>query len=215
MKAARLLGQAPGRSAAAGSNPVASWPSPWPSACPGGWPNPAPRLYSPPQDGRRGIHAIEFSDLWRGHPINESVTTPARIAPAVRWSTSRGDRPSRAFLCFIIGRAIRMGVALRRAGVHALATRRHLELLSVRLREEMHFINANQLANGPCASQDRRQSALWRNSPASTRREFYPKIFGRTGIICIQDYWRRSTDGDRPPAIISTCGTATAPRPSG
>ena len=27
---------------------------------------------------------------------------------------------------------------------------------------------------------------------------FYPKIFGRTGIIYIQDYWRRSTDSGRP-----------------
>ena len=26
---------------------------------------------------------------------------------------------------------------------------------------------------------------------------YYPKIFGRTGIIYIQDYWRRSSDSDR------------------
>ena len=71
-----------------------------------------------------------------------------------------------------------------------------LDSCSVHPREEMHFINASQLANAIARA----------NIPGLGKQEkfigadaaqFYPKIFGRTGIIYIQDYWHRSTDQGR------------------
>ena len=58
---------------------------------------------------------VEFSDLWRGHPINESVSTPC-IAPH-DLTNMEGQFILRGFPVFSNQCAIRMGTALRRAGV--------------------------------------------------------------------------------------------------
>jgi hypothetical protein len=61
----------------------------------------------------------------------------------------------------------------------------------------MHFINASQLANGIARAKIDGIGPT-EKFVGSDAAEFYPKIFGRTGIIYIQDYWRRSTDSGRP-----------------
>ncbi len=58
---------------------------------------------------------VQFIDLWRGHPINESVTTPC-IAPH-ELTNMEGEHVSMGFPVFHNQCAIRLGVALRRAGV--------------------------------------------------------------------------------------------------
>ena len=137
---------------------------------------------------------IEFNDLWRGHPINESVTTPC-IAPH-NLTNLEGNQVLLGFPVFANQCAIRMGVALRRAGVQP-SQLSGISHCSVHPRDEMHFINANQLANGIA------RASIAGIGPTEKFKgpdaaQFYPKIFGRTGIIYIQDYWRRSSDGDRP-----------------
>jgi hypothetical protein len=133
---------------------------------------------------------VTFRDLWLGHPINESVQSPC-IAPR-DLTNLEGTSIARGFPVFSNQCAIRMGVALKRAGVTAnqLPGCAHC---AVHPRDEMHFINATQLANAINRA----------NLPGVGPREvisgpdaekFYPKIFGRTGIIFIQDYWRRSSD---------------------
>ena len=133
---------------------------------------------------------VTFRDLWYGHPINESVQAPC-IAPR-DLTNLEGTSVARGFPVFANQCAIRMGVALKRAGVTAgqLSGCAHC---AVHPRDEMHFINATQLANAINRA----------NLPGVGPREvisgtdaakFYPKIFGRTGIIFIQDYWRRSSD---------------------
>ena len=60
----------------------------------------------------------------------------------------------------------------------------------------MHFINASQLGNaiGPhIDGVGPRES--YRGDDAAN---FYPKIFGRTGIIYISDYWHRSGETGTP-----------------
>ena len=154
---------------------------------------------------------IEFMDLWCGHPINESVQSPC-IAPQ-DLTNLEGQHVKMAFPVFHNQCAIRMGVALRRAGVQP-AQIGGCSHCAVHPREEMHFINASQLANAIARA----------NIPGVGRIEkftgteaahFYPKMFGRTGIIYFQDYWNRTSDRAAPPATTSTCGTATAPAPSG
>ncbi len=60
----------------------------------------------------------------------------------------------------------------------------------------MHFINANQLANGLARASIAGVGPVEKITGTEPA-QYYPKIFGRTGIIYIQDYWRRSTDSDR------------------
>jgi len=133
---------------------------------------------------------VEFKDLWRGHPINESVQTPC-IAPD-DLTNLEGKLIRRGFPVFSNQCAIRMGVALKRAGVapDQISNCAHCV---VHGRDHMHFINASQLANAINRA----------NLPGVGPREvftgtdanqFYPKMFGRTGIMYIQDYWSRSTD---------------------
>lgn len=136
---------------------------------------------------------IKFRDLWHGHPINESVQTPC-IAPH-ELTNMEGRVVHTGFPVFANQCAIRMGIALRRAGVQPsqLGGCTHC---AVHPREDMHFINASQLGNaiGPhIDGVGPRES--YRGDDAAN---FYPKLFGRTGIIFIADYWHRSGETGVP-----------------
>ena len=61
----------------------------------------------------------------------------------------------------------------------------------------MHFINANQLANTIARVNLPGFGSLEKISGADAA-EFYPRLFGRTGVIYVQDYWRRISDSGRP-----------------
>ncbi|MGQ0674264.1 MAG: type VI secretion system amidase effector protein Tae4 [Hyphomicrobium sp.] len=138
---------------------------------------------------------IEFKDLWHGHPINESVQTPC-IAPN-DLTNMEGVLIRKGFPVFANQCAIRVGVALRRAGVQPsqISGCAHC---SVHAREEMHFINASALAQALLRSKIEGIGPVEKISGADAA-EFYPKIFGRTGLIFVQDYWHRSTDPSGQP----------------
>ncbi|MCB1521048.1 MAG: type VI secretion system amidase effector protein Tae4 [Hyphomicrobiaceae bacterium] len=136
---------------------------------------------------------VIFRDLWRGHPINESVMTPC-IAPADLVNLE-GRPVEKGYPVFANQCAIRMSTALRRAGVTA-AQLPGCAHCSVHPRDMMHFINANQLANAIERAKLPGFGPRERFSGAEAA-TFYPKVFGRTGVIYIQDYWRRSTDSGR------------------
>jgi hypothetical protein len=136
---------------------------------------------------------VQFIDLWRGHPINESVTAPC-VAPH-DLTNMEGQTVHMGFPVFHNQCAIRLGVALRRAGVTD-GQIGGCASCAVHPRTEMHFINASQLANalthanipgiGPVEKITGTEAA-----------HYYPKLFGRTGIIYFQDYWKRSSDTGR------------------
>ncbi len=133
---------------------------------------------------------VAFRDLWFGHPINESVSTPC-IAPDTL-TNFEGRIIHRGFPVYSNQCAIRMGVALRRAGVQpgqisGCAT------CGAHHADHMHFIRANELAAAigrsklPGIGPQEKLSGTDAN-------QFYPKLFGRTGIIHIEDYWMRTSD---------------------
>ena len=133
---------------------------------------------------------VAFNDLWFGHPINESVQLPC-VAPRemknLEGSIIKAGRPTYANQC-----AIRTGVALKRAGVPP-STLRGLTTCGVHHPDQMHYIRAAELARGLAGAsipgmQPRR---IITGTDVS---EFYPELFGKTGIIYIQDYWHRSSD---------------------
>jgi len=133
---------------------------------------------------------VAFKDLWYGHPVNESVQYPC-VAP--RDLVNLEQKPIReGFPVFGNQCAIRMTVALKNAGVRPqqLSGCAHC---SVHPLDEMHFINASQVANALARGQipglGTPQKIIGKDASA-----FYPKLFGRTGVIYIQDYWLRTTD---------------------
>ena len=136
---------------------------------------------------------IEFKDLWYGHPINESVQTPC-LAPQ-DLTNLEGRLVKKHFPVFSNQCAIRMGIALRRAGVQP-AQISGCSHCAVHPREDMHFINASQLANAIARANISGVGPVEKFKGPDAA-QFYLKIFGRTGIIYIQDYWHRSTDQGR------------------
>ena len=137
---------------------------------------------------------LEFKDLWRGHPINESVQTPC-IAPQ-DLTNLEGSQVRKGFPVFNNQCAIRMGTALRRAGVQP-SQLGGLATCAVHPKEYMHIINASALAHALSRAKIDGLGPLEKFTGPDAA-GYYHKIFGRTGIIFIQDYWKRSTDGDRP-----------------
>jgi len=135
------------------------------------------------------MRMVEFKNLWYGHPINESVQTPC-IAP--KTGSYHGNFAKAGFPTFANQCAIRMGVSLKRAGVRPDQISGCLTC-SAHPPEMMHFIRAHEVANAisraklPGVGQVERIRA---NDVA----EFYPQLFGRSGIIYIKDYWHRSID---------------------
>jgi len=135
---------------------------------------------------------VAFHDLWYGHPINESVQTPC-IAPAS--GTYQGSKVIKGFPTFSNQCAIRMGVSLKRAGVLPSEINGCLTC-GAHPPGVMHYIRAQELAQ-----------ALTRANLAGVEpvkrivgtgpKNFYPELFGKTGIIYIKDYWTRS-GVDRP-----------------
>lgn len=138
---------------------------------------------------------IQFKDLWHGHPINESVQSPC-IAPH-ELKNLEGKTIQPGYPVFANQCAIRMGVALRRAGVQPSQLSGCAHCV-VHPRADMHFINASALANAILRAKIDGLGPVEKIAGADAA-QFYPKIFGRTGIIFIQDYWHRSTDSASNP----------------
>ena len=180
-------------------SPIGRGSGPSAAASRTGWSGAYSPAYTPRQPHGCGTRAnegrgmVQFVDLWRGHPINESVTTPC-IAPH-DLTNMEGEHILMGFPVFHNQCAIRLGVALRRAGVTD-GQIGGCAACAVHPRSDMHFINASQLANalthanipgiGPVEKITGTEAA-----------HYYPKLFGRTGIIYFQDYWKRMSDTGR------------------
>lgn len=135
---------------------------------------------------------VAFEKLWYGHPINESVQTPC-IAPHT--GTFQGSHALKGFPTFHNQCAIRMGVALKRGGVKPGQISGCLTC-GAHDPDAMHFIRATELANA-LARTNLPGFAPVERLTGDAPHHFYPKLFGRTGVIFIKDYWTR--DGvDKP-----------------
>ncbi len=137
---------------------------------------------------------VKFVDLWRGHPINESVSTPC-IAPHAL-TNMEGDHVPMGFPVFHNQCAIRMGVALRRAGVTP-GQLGGCTSCGVHPASDMHYVRATELAER-IASANIPGVAPIEKFVGPEVAHYYSKLFGRTGIIFFKDYWNRSSDSGRP-----------------
>jgi hypothetical protein len=61
----------------------------------------------------------------------------------------------------------------------------------------MHYIRANELASRIASAHLPGVGPLEKYTGADVA-QYYPKLFGRTGIIFFQDYWKRTSDSGRP-----------------
>jgi hypothetical protein len=129
---------------------------------------------------------VAFKDLWYRHPANNSLSTPC-VAPHALTSME-GKQITQGYPVFGNQCSIRMGVCLKNAGV-APGTLR-LTTCGVHAADEMHFIRAADLARSLAGATIDGVGRVEKIA-GSEAAQFYQKIIGRTGIIYVQDYWRR------------------------
>ncbi len=133
---------------------------------------------------------VAFRDLWLGHPINESIMAPC-IASR-EFTNLEGKVIQKGYPVYGNQCAIRMSIALRRAGVTP-SQLSGVTSCGLHPREEMHFINATQLANAIARANLPGLGPIEKIKGEDVA-QYYPQLFGRTGILFIKDYWHRSTD---------------------
>ena len=118
---------------------------------------------------------LEIRDLWQVHPTNRSNQLPCR---------REDGRPSYANQC-----AVRLGECLRRAGVKPGEIDGGVTC-GVHPPEMMHFIRAQELANGL-----HKANLSWLGDTQKLKgkdpAQFAKRLFGKKGIIFLQDYWAR------------------------
>jgi hypothetical protein len=84
--------------------------------------------------------------------------------------------------------AIRMGVCLKNAGVSPGAIR--ITTCGVHAADEMHTVRATDLARALAGTSIEGVGKVQRITGTEAA-HFYKQIYGRTGIIYVQDYWKR------------------------
>jgi len=127
---------------------------------------------------------VAFKDLWYRHPANNSIQYPC-VAP-YGLTNLEGKPVAQGYPVFGNQCSIRMGVALKNAG----ATIR-LQTCGVHAADEQHIIRAADLARGLAGASFQGVGKV-EKIVGTEASQFYKKLFGRTGIIYIQDYWKRS-----------------------
>lgn len=138
---------------------------------------------------------LRFKRMWYNHPINKSVQTPC-IAPK-DMTNLEGKFIKKGLPVFHNQCAIRMGVSLQRAGVDP-AKISGCAICGAHPKAAMHFINASQLAEALARARIDGLGRVEKITGKETR-DYYRKLYGRTGIIHIRDYWSRSTDNPGSP----------------
>ncbi|MCB1548590.1 MAG: hypothetical protein KDJ41_12260 [Hyphomicrobiaceae bacterium] len=130
---------------------------------------------------------VAFKDLWRNHPINQSNQSPCIVPKDMKvfGKDMRRGMPTFSNQC-----SIRMGVALKNAGVSPGAVRGCVTC-GVHGPEAMHFIRARELANALVAANIPNVAKVERITGPEVQK-FYPRLIGRTGIIFFNGYWYRN-----------------------
>lgn len=136
------------------------------------------------------LFMVQFIDLWRGHPSNESNAAPCRAA-----SGGTGGRTVFAGdPAYANQSAISVGVALKRAGLRIdqlgkIETCRHHD------RSEMHTLNPRQLADALRRAKLPGFGQIEVITGGDVER-FHTRLIGRTGMIYVRDYWTRASDAE-------------------
>lgn len=120
---------------------------------------------------------LEFRNLWRNHPTNNSNQLPCR---------RDNGKPTYHNQC-----AVRMGVCLRLSGVKPSQLSGLIDC-GVHPYDQMHFIRAQQLANRLASASGGIDGLgpvekLTKDRPA----DFANELYGRRGLIFLMDYWSR------------------------
>lgn len=133
---------------------------------------------------------VQFIDLWRSHPINESRPAPC-LAPAD--VVDEAGRQIAAGMPLLPDQsAARLGIALRRCGV-SITELGSIATCGAHPASDMHIVRAADLATALKRVRLPGFAAAEVISGEDVK-QFYARIAGRTGVIYIKDYWMTPSD---------------------
>lgn len=133
---------------------------------------------------------VQFIDLWRGHPTNESARVPC-LGLAIAPPPTTGTTPAA-----IVPRnpsATLIGIALRRAGVRIESFPPRIATCSAHDKSQMHFLYPRQVAEALRKSRPPGFGEMEMITGEDIS-SFQLKLVGRTGLLYVRDYWQRPTD---------------------
>ncbi len=135
--------------------------------------------------------SLTFQKIWSGHPFNNSERAPARMLQDTQFGGKliKKGAPSFANQC-----AIRMGVALREAGI-TLSQIGNPRVSWFHKKEDMFVLVAEELARGLKGA---KIEGLKPMVVVKDPKNFHKELFGRKGIIFFKDYWFRK--GEKNPS---------------
>ena len=146
---------------------------------------------------------VQFIDLWRGHPTNESIDAPCTVSGGrVRTpdeapvDMAPGIKPAEAHVAPVAARdqsAICLGVAMRRAGVRIEELGARLQTCGIHDRSLMHILSASQFAAALRRAKIAGVGAVALMAGSDVER-VHTRIVGRTGVLYVRDYWMRPDD---------------------
>jgi len=131
--------------------------------------------------------SLQFRNLWRNHPLNNSDAYPARMLDDLTSNgviIKRKGTPAFPNQC-----AIRMGVSLRDSGV-TLGQLGNPRVSWYHPKERMFVLNAEELASAIARSNIPGLGPIQKIQGDDVKR-FTSILYGRTGIIFFKDYWYR------------------------
>ena len=94
--------------------------------------------------------------------------------------------------------AIRMGVALRRAGVRVDHLSPRIVTCAHHDKAQMHYLYPRQLADGLRLAKLPGFGDMELIGSSDVER-FHVRLLGRTGVLYVRDYWRRESDAPGRP----------------
>lgn len=144
---------------------------------------------------------VQFADLWRGHPTNESVDAPclSNGGTAGEWGADGPPEPVPAGMPLYDNQsAIRVGVALRRAGVRIEDLGPKIKTCTAHERSALHILYPRQLADTLRRVELAGFGEMEIITGADVER-FHTRLLGRTGVLYVRDYWMRPVDRDGLP----------------
>lgn len=134
---------------------------------------------------------VQFIDMWRGHPTNESIDVSCRAQADITnvfGKTVRAGDPA-----YDNQSPIRFGVALRKAGVRIDDLGPKMLTCAVHEKSEMHCIGAKQIADALRRAKLPGFGAIEIITGGDVER-FYDRIYARTGVIYLQNIFARLDD---------------------
>lgn len=144
----------------------------------------------PQEYGKSEAGRLFLTRLWQSHPLNAEVRVMHPCTAPHAQTNMDGKHVEAGQPLFENQCAVRLGVALKQAGV-VLHNSVRIETCGAHPKEEMHTIRANELARALEVTKMPGMRPVRKMTDPKQINEFFSHIPTKPGIIYIKGYWQR------------------------